>query len=84
MTRFAPLLVILAAISLFFFPWPLTTTLVLLASPVVPVAPLALGLSADALYRTPGVFPLATLLGACASLLALFVRTRLTQGVIAP
>ncbi len=73
-----------ACISLFLFPRPLTVLLALLSAPVIPFAPFLVGAFADALYLPPGLhaIPLLTLAGAGASLLALFVRSRLTAGII--
>ena len=82
MTRYASLVLVLAALLLFFAPWPLPAFLALAVSPVIPVAPLAIGLVFDALYKAPAIFPLATLLGAGGSMLALLVRKRLAPGII--
>jgi hypothetical protein len=83
MTRYAPLVLLIALGLVFVAPWPLPAFLALAVSPVIPVAPLALGLMFDALYRAPGLFPLASALGALASALALLVRKRLAPGIIA-
>ncbi|MBU6321117.1 MAG: hypothetical protein KGI78_03535 [Patescibacteria group bacterium] len=82
MSRFAPLLLALAGLSLCFFPWPAAALLALLAAPAIPAAPAAVGLAADALYLPHGAFPLATALGALAALLALLVRSRLAPGIL--
>ena len=82
MTRYAPLVLVLAVVLLFVAPWPLPAFLALAVSPVIPVAPLARGLIVDALYKAPTIFPLATTLGAAGSVLALFVRKRLAPGII--
>jgi len=85
MIKFSPAVLVTAALSLLFFPWPLTAALVALSALAIPAAPLALGLMADALYFTPGLhaLPLATIVGALVTTLALFVRSRLSPGIIA-
>lgn len=85
MTRLAPAALLAAAASLIFLPWPVSAALALFAAPAIPLAPLALGIMADALYFSPGVslVPLASLVGAVASALALLLRARLASGIIA-
>ncbi|TSC69818.1 MAG: hypothetical protein G01um101449_510 [Parcubacteria group bacterium Gr01-1014_49] len=74
----------LTLISVVFFPWPFTATLALLAASVEPLVPLAAGLFADTLYYVPQAhgLPLFTLLGALASLIAFFVRSRVRAGIM--
>lgn len=71
-------------LSALYFPWPFTALLALLSAPSEPLTPLAAGLLIDTLYYTPASqsYPLATLLGALATGLAWFVRTRLRTGII--
>lgn len=85
MMRLSLALLTAATLSLLFFPWPLTATLVALVALFIPAAPLALGLIADALYWAPGLYvlPLATTAGVLTTILALFVRSRLSPGIIA-
>lgn len=83
MTRLAPYLLVAAFIALFIAPWPVPAVLALILALPVPAAPLALGLAFDALYGPPGLLPLATLLGAFATLAALLVRRRLLPGIMA-
>lgn len=70
--------------SVIFLPWPCTAVLAILSALYVPLLPLAAGLFGDVLYWTPSVsaFPLGTALGAALSVAALFVRSRLTTGII--
>jgi len=79
LSTFGGLLVLLAFISVIFFPWPLTALLVLASSLSIPLLPLAAGLFADTLYYTPHAtaLPFATILGAVATGAAFFVRSRL-------
>ena len=73
-----------AVISPVLFPWPLTVVLVLAASVLEPLTPLAVGLFADTLYYVPhaGALPLFTLGGALLSAGMFFVRARLNTGSI--
>lgn len=82
MITFAPLLALLAGVSLFFFPWPVAAALACLAAPAIPAAPIAVGIAADALYLVPGSFPLATVLGATATIIAILVRSRLSPAIM--
>ena len=77
-------LVVAALASVLFFPWPVAALLALAGALLSPWLPLAVGLFADTLYFTPhaGAVPLATLLGALATAVALFVRSRLATGII--
>jgi len=78
------MLTIAPFISVILFPWPITAALVIVASFFVPLAPLAVGLFADALYYVPqtGTVPWCTLFGIVATGFALFVRRRLRAGSI--
>lgn len=70
-------------VSVIFFPWPLSVLLALTASITEPLVPLAAGLFADTLYYTPASgSPLFTLLGALATVIAFFVRTRLRSSTM--
>ena len=73
------ILTVFSFISVLFFPWPLTTLLVLASSLSVPLLPLAAGIFADTLYYSSQttVIPLFTLFGALATVAAFFVRSRL-------
>ena len=74
-----------AFLSLFFLPRSCAVILALVATPIIPGAPLLIGALADVLYLPPGLhaLPLLTLIGAALSALTLFVRSRLTAGIIA-
>lgn len=78
------LLTLLAFVSAVFFPWPLTALVALIAAAGEPLVPLAVGLFADTLYYAPSSshLPLSTLLGAVATALAFFVRSRLRTSSI--
>ena len=67
---------IASLISAIVFPWSFACAAALAAAFFVPLAPLACGLLADALYYAPHAypFPLYTVLGAFASAAALLVR----------
>ena len=69
----------LSFISVILVPWPLTALLVLASSISIPLLPLAVGIFADTLYYTPQMhtLPFATLFGVLATVIALFVRSRL-------
>ena len=83
MTQFSRFLAGCSLLSLFIFPWPLAAFLALLAAPALPLAPLALGLIADALYLpNVHILPLATMLGAAFTLAAYLVHRRLSPGII--
>jgi hypothetical protein len=71
-------------ISVVLFPWPLTVLFALVSACFEPLVPLAVGLFADTLYYLPreGVLPLFTLFGAGATVVAIFVRSRLSAGII--
>ncbi len=73
-----------AIASVIFFPWPLTAILMLIASPVEPLVPLATGIFADTLYYTPraGTLPVFTFFGALVTVVALLVHSRLRASII--
>lgn len=73
-----------AFISLILFPWPVTTTLTLGLALFEPLAPLALGIAADAIYFAPevSVIPWFALSGLFATLVAFFLRSRLQASII--
>jgi len=77
-------IIVLTFLSTILFPWPLTALLALLASSFEPLIPLSVGIFADTLYYVPhGTFlPAATLTGACVTVIAFFVRSRLKAGSI--
>lgn len=66
------------------FPWPLAALLALGAGWYEPLVPFASGIFADALYYGAHVarLPWFTVGGALASVLAVFVRSRLAAGTI--
>jgi hypothetical protein len=70
--------------SVIFLPWPFTLVLALASALYLPLLPLAAGIFSDVLYWGPaaGGLPLATLLGALVSVVAIIVRSRLTTGII--
>jgi hypothetical protein len=70
--------------SVFIFPWPFTVLLALLSAPFVPLLPLLAGLLTDMLFYVSqaGTLPLFTLCGFAATMLAFFVRGRLTTGTM--
>ena len=75
---------VLICFSVVLFPWPLTTCLALGMALLEPFVPLIVGLLFDIFYYVPheGTMPLATLYGALATALALFVRSRLKTSII--
>lgn len=77
-------LTVFSFISLLFFPWLFTVVLVLVSAFFIPLLPLAVGLSTDALYYAPhaGSIPLFTLYGAVMSALAIFVQKQLRTSII--
>ncbi len=75
----ATLLTILAVVSAFLFPWPLTLVLALISAISEPLVPLAVGMLIDTLYYSGG-WPLGTILGALATSIALFIHSRLRTG----
>ena len=72
-TSFVIFLSLLPFISAFFFPYPLTLALTLVAGFAFPPMALAAGIFIDLLYYAGGI-PLGTLAGATAALVAYFVR----------
>ncbi|MEJ0053329.1 MAG: hypothetical protein WDN10_01185 [bacterium] len=74
-----------AFIAALWFPWPLAILGMCLAAAYEPLAALAVGLFADALYFTHGAypFPLMTLVGAGAALGAVLVRKFFETRIIA-
>jgi hypothetical protein len=79
-----PVLTFSALVSAALFPWPLTALLALSVSLFEPLVPLSAGLLIDTFYYTPrpGVAPLFTMFGAALTVLAFFVRSRLSTGSI--
>lgn len=71
---FKVVLVGAAFLSVFFFPYPATLGLSFLASVLFPLAGVAVGVVADLMYYTPTQFPVASILGAGASVLGLLVH----------
>ena len=67
-------LIALAALSVVWFPWPLTATLIFAAGLAFPPAALALGVAADLLYYPGWGVPWATLTGMGCALAATLVR----------
>jgi hypothetical protein len=69
-------------VSVVLFPWPLTALLALASAFLEPLVPFAVGIFADTLYYSPQValLPLFTLYGAVTTVVALFVRSRLSTG----
>ena len=78
------ILTLLTFISTILLPWPLTALFALAAAVSEPFVPLAAGLFADTLYFVPqsGGFPLFTFYGAVITVIAFFVRSRLSEGII--
>ena len=77
-------LAVLAMAGVVLFPWPLAALLALGAGWYEPLVPFASGVFADALYYSSHAarLPLFTIGGALASVLAVFVRSRLSAGTI--
>ena len=78
------MLTVLTFVSVILFPWPLSVALAFASSLYVPLVPLAAGLFADTLYYAPqaNLLPWFTICGALISGAALFVRSRLSEGII--
>jgi uncharacterized membrane protein (UPF0136 family) len=83
------ILTLASFLSLFLFPYPYTLLLSFVASLFFPWVSLVVGIIADTVYFVPhppqggGLsIPYATLFGACASLLALFVRRFMKARII--
>lgn len=74
-------ILVLAAVSPFFFPYPLTILLALAAAFVFPPSVIALGILIDLLYHPVGYWPIASMIGVALCLLAFgvryFVKTRI-------
>lgn len=68
---------LLAAIGIVAFPWPLTVFFVCIAALVVPPLALLFGVLFDILYYVPGAFPvpLYTILGLVGFIIALLVHS---------
>lgn len=67
-------------LAIIFLPWPIAALIALIGSLKEPLLPLAAGLTADVLYFVPqeGALPLFSILGAVATIVAFFARSRLT------
>lgn len=78
------LTVLIALVSVLFFPYSVSLLVTIIAALAVPLAGVAVGMLTDAIYFTPhmGAFPKATVLGLLATigafLLRRFMRTRVT------
>lgn len=77
-------LTIATFISVLFFPWPLTAFLAFVASVYVPLVPLAVGIFSDTIYFSPqaNFLPIFTIFGAIVTSVIIFVRSRLSTGII--
>ena len=77
-------LTVTAMAGVILFPWPLAALLALAAGWYEPFVPFAGGILADALYYSAHAarLPWFTIGGAAASMLAVFVRSRLSAGTI--
>jgi hypothetical protein len=79
------IVIIVALIGIFIFPYPLTAVLTVAAAIASPLAGLALGIITDSVYftSTNALLPLASIVGLLATLAAFFgkrfVRTHLMQ-----
>lgn len=70
-------------VSIIFLPWPVTVLIATISAFLEPFVPLAAGIFADTLYYTPqSGLPLFTIFGALLTILAFFVRSRLSAGSI--
>lgn len=67
----------IAAVGLFWFPWPLTLALIVLSGLFLPVSALVLGLATDVLYHpfSLGVMPYGVIVGIVAFALGTVLRT---------
>ena len=80
---FRAAIVTLAALGLFWFPWPLALILIVVAGVVMPIAALVLGVTADLLFHpfAPGVMPYGIIIGivmfALGSVLRRFFASRI-------
>lgn len=72
-----------AFVSPFMFPLAVTVFLALCAALVTPLAPLAIGILIDALYGgVVSSYPIASLVGAVASLLAFFIERYIKTSIM--
>jgi hypothetical protein len=76
--------IVLAAVSVFAFPWPLAAVLIFIASLYLPAVGISLGILYDVLYYAHGAgWPWGTILGALGSIaayfLAGFLRSRVSD-----
>lgn len=78
------ILTIASFLSVILFPWPLTAFVAIAASFFEPLVPLAVGLFADTLYWAPdaGALPVYSFYGLAFSIVAIFVRSRLSTSII--
>lgn len=78
------ILTIATFISVLLFPWPLSVLLAVATSFFEPLVPFAAGVFADTLYWAPqaGTLPVFTLYGLVLSIIAVFVRSRLSASII--
>lgn len=78
------ILTVATFISVLLFPWPLSVLFAVAASFFEPLVPFAAGIFADTLYYAPyaGTLPVFTLYGLGLSIIAVFVRSRLSTGII--
>ncbi len=80
------LVILLAFISPFLFPWPLSLLLLVAAACFLPLTAILIGVLTDAAYYSPGAafLPMATLAGILACVLGLvvhrFVKARIIGG----
>ena len=70
--------------SAILFPWPFTALITVALAFLDPLLPLAVGIFADTLYHAPqaGIVPVFTLYGLTITVIAVFVRSRLSTGPI--
>jgi len=73
---FPKVIVVCALLAPFLFPWPFAVALMILAGAYEPLAAVACGLVADALYYAHGLssVPYLTLLGVAVAVISVFVR----------
>lgn len=78
------LLTVSALTSVVLFPWQYAVLLSIVAAIVEPFAPLAVGIFADTLYYTPSIqtLPMYSILGACGTVLAFVLRTRMRTSIM--
>jgi hypothetical protein len=77
--------IVLAGISVLWFPWGITILCMCLVAGYEPLAAVGVGLFADTLYYTHGAypFPLMTLVGVVAAVAAVLVRKFFEARIIA-